>query len=243
MFTGKRILTVLSVLCIIWVCSWSLHRYLTTPPPQKSFTHSRMSSLESSDQMPSGIGEDPISAGLREQALADPENPEKWREVVSALHARIASELNPPQGLVLDMIDALSRILKLNPEDSRALLMMAGVAFDQGVYSKAVVYYERYIRLHPDELSARANHAAALIFTGQIDEAVKELEYVLSKDSGNFQAAAYMTLALAEKGDITGAKARGTEALKLAPDDDARARLNSFLSSLDSSQSSGQTSR
>lgn len=52
----------------------------------------------------------------------------------------------------------------------------------------AVMSYKQILYLNPDDLETRNKLAMALYRTNKIEEAKKELEYVLKRDPGNFDA-------------------------------------------------------
>ena len=52
----------------------------------------------------------------------------------------------------------------------------------------AIMSYKQILYLNPDDLEARNKLAMALYRTNKIEEAEKELEYVLKKDPNNFNA-------------------------------------------------------
>jgi tetratricopeptide (TPR) repeat protein len=111
--------------------------------------------------------------------------------------------------------------------------MMADVSFDQKAFTKALDFYERYLSVEPTDLGARSRYASTLTFLGRYDDSVRELGKVLTDDPQNFPAMAYLAITYAQKGEIIKAKAIGSDALKMAPSEDARARFSSFVASLD----------
>jgi Flp pilus assembly protein TadD len=52
----------------------------------------------------------------------------------------------------------------------------------------AVLSYKQILYLNPDDLSARNGLAMALVRTNKLQEAQKELHYILKKDPNNFDA-------------------------------------------------------
>jgi tetratricopeptide (TPR) repeat protein len=71
-----------------------------------------------------------------------------------------------------------------------------------------------------------------LTFLGRFDDSVKELKSIIDKDPKSFHAHAYLSIALAEKGDKEGAKIYGEKAVALAPNEEAATRLREFLASI-----------
>jgi tetratricopeptide (TPR) repeat protein len=110
--------------------------------------------------------------------------------------------------------------------------MMADVSFDQKAFTKAQEFYERYLKLEPDNHGARARYASTLTFLGQYDKSVQELNAVLKQDPKNFPAMAYLSITYAQQGDLSKANETGAAALNLAPSDEARARFSAFMTTL-----------
>jgi tetratricopeptide (TPR) repeat protein len=136
------------------------------------------------------------------------------------------------QNLLLEQIQTLSEILKQDSENTWALLQMAELSFNKQIFDQAGNYFKRYLQVEPKDNDARAKYASTLIFLGQPDLAITELDQVLTAEPGMFQALAFKTIALAEKGDTTSALELSEEALKAAPNEEARTRLDSFVKSI-----------
>jgi cytochrome c-type biogenesis protein CcmH/NrfG len=185
--------------------------------------------------------EDPQVALLREQLEADPQNIEKLKMLAGILGDTLRNSPHSSNSTVFEAIDVLSRILAMQPNDPAALVMMADVSFDQKAFTKAQEFYERYLKLEPDNHGARARYASTLTFLGQYDKSVAELNSVLKQDPKNFPAMAYLSITYAQQGDLSKAKQTGTAALDLAPSDEARARFSAFMTTLQS-QSGASTS-
>ena len=176
--------------------------------------------------------EDPQVAVLREDLEKDPQNIEKLKMMAGILGDKLRENPQASNPAVFEAIDVLSRILALQPNDPGALVMMADVSFDQKAFTKAQEFYERYLKLEPNNHGARARYASTLTFLGEFDKSVAELNTVLKQDPKNFPAMAYLAITYAQQGDIPKAKELGSEALNLAPSDEARARFSAFVTSL-----------
>jgi tetratricopeptide (TPR) repeat protein len=185
------------------------------------------------------VTDDPQLNELRQQVAAAPGDVEKLRALAAYLGDKLRNRPDAPPPLVFEAIDTLSQILKSVPDDPDALLMMADVSFDQRAFQKAIEFYERYLKLSPDDLGARSRYASTLTFIGRYDDSVKELNTVLQRDPKNFPAMAYLAITYAQQGNTAKAKELATTALTLAPSDEARARFSSFVTSLDSAKASG----
>lgn len=92
--------------------------------------------------------------------------------------------------------------LQSNPDDAESLLQMGNIYFDQAEQAQAegnrpsqirlaqqgVRYYERYLKIRPDDNGARADLASLLFYTGQSDEAIQEVSKVLQSEPDHVNA-------------------------------------------------------
>jgi tetratricopeptide (TPR) repeat protein len=186
--------------------------------------------------------EDPQLVAMRKESESSPEDLSKLRVFAGMLGDKLRSNPSAPPELVFEAIDTLGKILKAQPNDPGALVMMADISFDQKAFTKALDFYERYLKLEEQDLGARSRYASTLTFLGRYDDSIKELNKVLAKDPKNFPAMAYLSITYAQSGNITKAKEFGATALTFAPSDDARARFSAFVSSLDQASGSDANS-
>jgi tetratricopeptide (TPR) repeat protein len=197
----------------------------------KPVAHPKGSAPESAPAL--AVNEPPQLAAMRREVEGAPEDLAKLRVFAGMLSDLLRSNPEASQQLVFEALDVFSRILQLEPNDPGALVMMADLSFDQKAFTKALDFYERYLSKEPEDLGARSRYASTLTFLGRYDEAVAELGKVLNREPQNFPALAYLAITYAQKGEILKAKAIGTDALSVAPSEDARARFSSFVSSLE----------
>jgi tetratricopeptide (TPR) repeat protein len=177
---------------------------------------------------------------MRKALEASPEDLSKMKVYAGMLGDKLRSNPGAPPALVFEAIDVLGRILQREPNDPAALVMMADVSFDQRAFTKALDFYERYLKIEGGDLGARSRYASTLTFLGRYDESIRELRSVLDVEPKNFPALAYLAITYAQKGEVGTAKKIGNDALLAAPSDDARARFSSFVASLDET-TSGET--
>lgn len=179
-----------------------------------------------------GQADDAELASLRADAEKNPQDLVKLRALAAGFAERLRSNPSASPQLSFDAIDLLSRILKAVPDDAESLVMMADVSFDQRAFTKALEFYERYLKIEPEDAGARARYASTLTFLGRYDDSVKELDGILVKDPKNFPAMAYLAITYAQQGKIDRAKELGNNALAIAPSEDAKARFSAFVTSL-----------
>ena len=169
---------------------------------------------------------------LQDAVSKDENNLEGYRALSQALWGKLSDDAPPSQALALDILDSLSHVLRLAPDDDQALIMMANLSFNQKIFDKSADFYKRYLVINPEDSEARASYASSLTFLGKFDEAIKELDSVIAKKPDYFQAIAYKAIAFAQMGKPAEAVALGQKALALSPNEEAKARFAGFLDSL-----------
>jgi hypothetical protein len=189
-------------------------------------------------QATQGVGapksaESPQLAAMRTKVQQSPDDLTALKVFAGMLGDSLRSNPSASPELVFEAIDVFGKILQKEPNDPTALVMMADVSFDQRAFTKALDFYERYLKIDPDDLGARSRYASTLTFLGRYEDSIRELNSVLKKEPSNFPAMAYLAITYAQKGDISTAKKIGGNALQVAPSEDARARFSSFVASLD----------
>lgn len=86
-----------------------------------------------------------------------------------------------------------------------AVLFFAGTAYGHGSISKLpdtvqILQYNMKLHLNANDLDTRNNLAMAYSRTGQFPEAKKELDYILERDTSNFDALDGMGIVLIKMG-------------------------------------------
>jgi tetratricopeptide (TPR) repeat protein len=185
------------------------------------------------------VSDDPKIIAMRKEVDKSPEDLGKLRIYAGMLGDKLRANPSAPPALVFEAIDVLGKILKAEPNDPGALVMMADISFDQRAFTKALDFYERYLKIDPTDLGARSRYASTLTFLGRYSDSIGELNSVLQQDPKNFPAMAYLAITYAQSGDVPKAKELGNTALQLAPSDEARARFSAFVDSLDSAEKEG----
>lgn len=84
--------------------------------------------------------------------------------------------------------DALSGILKEDPENTNALLKLGDIAFSQEDYATALEYYRKVREIHPRNLQVLLSLGAVMERMESLDEALKYLDDILDKDQDNLSA-------------------------------------------------------
>ena len=113
------------------------------------------------------------------------------------LPAEFKSLLSTAQQTALDALTAL----QTNPNDTESLLKMANFYFDANTTTKVtdaaaafsyaqqgIRYFERYLKLSPQDNDARSDYATLLFATGHTDRAIQEVSTVLKNDKNHVNA-------------------------------------------------------
>lgn len=182
---------------------------------------------------PTQQAQDPAIEKLRAAVDSNPTDVNALRVLVGALVERARNENPPRQEHLLELIDALSQLLARDPKDAQALLIMAEVSFEQQLFDKAVVYYQRYLAIQTDDDDARARYASALTFLGKFTESEKTLREILARNPKSFPALAYLAVTAAQQGNKKSAREAGARAIAVAPSKEARDQIDAFLARLE----------
>ena len=131
--------------------------------------------------------------------------------------------------------DAYAHVLKLDPENLDALRGMGNIDFDQRKFDQAIAAYEHYLSKKPDDPDVRTDLGTMYLSTSNADQAVAQYRKVLALHPQFFEAAFNLGVAYSQMNQPADAQTALQAALKIAPDADARTRVNQMLASLTSS--------
>ena len=100
----------------------------------------------------------------------------------------------------------IPRNLKNDPKNFEALRELGNIRYDERNFSEAAALYARALEVRPDDTNVRADRGGALLQGRMVDEAIAELNSVLTRDSTHPQALFMLGVALFQgKGDRQGA--------------------------------------
>jgi cytochrome c-type biogenesis protein CcmH/NrfG len=101
------------------------------------------------------------------------------------------SEPPPPQGQAppvdLAEVQRLQDQVKANPNDFEALVGLGNINWDQRNYNDAAGFYTRALAVH-DDLDVRSDLGTVLFYSKRFDEALSQLNKVLSVNPTHAQA-------------------------------------------------------
>lgn len=130
--------------------------------------------------------------------------------------------------------DAYAHVLKLDPENLDALRGMGNIDFDQRKFDEAIAAYEHYLSKKPDDPDVRTDLGTMYLSTANADQAVVQYRKVLATHPQFFEAAFNLGVAYSQMNKPADAQTALQAALKIAPDADARTRVNQMLASITS---------
>src|SRR5262249_27394598 len=123
--------------------------------------------------------------------------------------------------------------LELDPKSLEGLQGLGNIAYDQQDRPKAIEYYQKYLKLKPDDSEVRTDMGTMLFETGNPDQAVTEFNAVIAKDPKFFQAYFNLAVVYDSQGKRDEARKQLEKARDLAPDDGVKQRLTSLLAGID----------
>ena len=195
-----------------------------------SFFSSSLAGKAPQQEMQAAQSDSELS-GLRQVVTQQPDSAAAQLALAQALYQRMGESPNP-MPLAFEAIDILSKLIKNDPQNKDAVLLMGDISFAQQAFPKAAELYRRFLTLDPTNPDVRAKYASAITFLGEFDQAIAELHAVIKEHPENFHANAYLSIAYAQTGKLEEAQRVGQTTLRLAPSDEARERFQKFLATL-----------
>ena len=128
--------------------------------------------------------------------------------------------------------DAYAHVLKIDPENMDALRGVGNIDFDQRKFDEAIAAYEHYLSKKPDDPDVRTDLGTMYLSTNNADQAVIQYKKVLAAHPQFFEAAFNLGVAYGQMNQLADARTALATALKLAPDGEARNRVNQMVASL-----------
>ena len=149
---------------------------------------------------------------------------------------------NNQQTPVLDeaRVQALTTILKHDPQNSNAAVQLANTYFDAGQYDDAISWYSHALSVDPKDVNASTDLGQSYYYVGQIDRALRQFDASLKIDPRHAKTLLNQGFVLAfGKQDLTAAVAAWKKAVELAPDSPEGAAARRALEGVSSAGHSG----
>jgi len=113
--------------------------------------------------------------------------------------------------------DALKQAVALDPDNPLVNYAMGAVALHRHDPSESIPYFERYVRLVPDDLRGRFALGAARYYTGQLDDAARDLRAAADSPKTAGGAHYYLARIARQQDDLVTAQKEIEQALALTP--------------------------
>jgi Flp pilus assembly protein TadD len=127
---------------------------------------------------------------------------------------------------------AYDHVLERDKTRAEAIRGKGNVYYDQQDAPKAISWFERYLKTHPDDASVRTDLATMYLADGQHDRAMALYRAVIADDPDFMQAHYNLAAALHGDGDTEGALRELRVARDLAKDDTLRKRIDGLIARL-----------
>jgi len=124
-----------------------------------------------------------------------------------------------PQKADPALVSKLEDAIKADPKNFQALRELGNLRYDERNFEEAARIYAKALEVNPDNVDVRSDRGGALLQGRHIDEAIAELNMVLSKDPTHPQALYVLGVALLEgKADRQGALAAWNKLVQSHPE-------------------------
>ena len=207
----------LSSTLLFWSLCAGLSNYLAKP--------SEKSPAVRGNQQPQ-VSDADIEA-LKEEVKKDPKN-EKLNLDLAFSFVKKGFDSGDTQ-LIMQAVQKFRDVIDINPNNTEALLGLASLCVQSGVFDKAIVYYKKYLELKPEDLQAKTDYAMATFKIGELEQGDKLLEEVLKVDDKFFPAYAVGAIAFAQSEDKEKSKLYYEKAKQYAPSKEVLASLDDFI--------------
>ena len=115
----------------------------------------------------------------------------------------------------------LQHLLRMNPANHEARLLLADTLFDERSFPEAAVAYKEYLAARPGNATAVMRRGIALLGTESVDEALAEFRRAAALEPQNARARWYLTIILLSRREVAAAAEHAVRFVELAPDDPA----------------------
>lgn len=227
--TAKTFLA-LGFALLIWAGGVGISQYVQNEPERKLVAEGKLpkdhahGNMKEEKNAQSEFSE--FVTKLEAEVEAKPDNLEKKLELGNAYFQA---------GVGMGEADFLKRaagiyneIVEKDGTKGDALLGLATLSLHVGVFDKASEYYEKYVKLMPDDLGAKANLALAKGRGGDVKNGLKIVDEVLAKDPKFVIALVTKGIILKESGKLDEAKKLFDKAMLLEENPSLKERISAL---------------
>jgi cytochrome c-type biogenesis protein CcmH/NrfG len=171
-----------------------------------------------------------ILGGLGGYLLKNSGAPPAGTEAASPANMPPPQTMPTPSQMLIQQAEPLKARLQSNPRDVATLITLGNIYFDASQWTDAIGFYTRALNETPNNPNARTDMGIAYFYSGDPDRALKEFDRSLKDDPRHVQTLFNVgVVRLNGKNDPKGAIAAWEELLKIDPQYQARAKVESLL--------------
>ncbi len=130
---------------------------------------------------------------------------------------------------IVNTITELEKQLAANPNDAGTVLQFANTLHDAKFFPRAIEMYKKYIILEPSNNDARVDLGICYFETGNLDQAVQEIESVVKKDPKHQMAMFNLGIIQLSSQNMTEAKKWFKQCIAIDPQSTAGLRAQQIL--------------
>ncbi|MFA3782802.1 tetratricopeptide repeat protein [Melioribacteraceae bacterium 4301-Me] len=131
----------------------------------------------------------------------------------------------------INEIKNLQSIVDKNPEDYEALLKLAHLQNDSGLYDAAIQNYTRYLKKYPSDADVRVDMGVCYYQLGKIDDAIDAMETALKYQPKHQIAHLNLGIVNLAAGNVEKAKEWWQKAVQINPNSDVGKKAAELLKS------------
>lgn len=165
---------------------------------------------------------------LAKKAAAAPDDLDTWKRLAELQYR--SGQLDPT--LLADAETSYRHVLERDANNPDMLRSLGNVAFDQEKADVAIDFYQRYLKVKPDDADVATDLGTMFLSAGKPEQAIQQYQSVLQRNPSFFQAQFNLAIAY----DKTGQHDKLIEALEkartLAKDDQTRNQVDQALAHL-----------
>ena len=169
----------------------------------------------------------PQRAQLAHEIESDPKAVEPRLRLAALLLSEAQEKRNV--ALIMQAAKVYHDVLTIDDKNPAALLGLAELCYNFGIFDKALEYYPKYLEVRPDDLQAKTDYAVVLFKTNAQEKAVTALQEVVKSNARFYPAYIALALAHRELGHEEDALHAEQQALAAAPDAEARSRTEALF--------------
>jgi cytochrome c-type biogenesis protein CcmH/NrfG len=130
-----------------------------------------------------------------------------------------AAATRQPPPLDEGQVQALTTVIKSDPNNAGALVKLANLYFDAERFDDAIKWYEPALKLDPKNVDASTDLGVSYYYSSKTDEALKQFDYSLKLNPTHTKTLLNQGIVLAfGKRDLKGATSAWEKVVQLAPD-------------------------